>query len=314
MGYPKFRKIRTDEEYTWDFNILEPLAPIRTKAYRRYFEDLKDHPSGSIVGISSVGTRVFDFATSQLVFPLQLDLTVEQTESVRQFFVDGAFWFFPDEDMNVGYLVSYFPREFAPQPTPNGRFIVTGTLVQLGKQTINTDGAPGTDITVILPQYIQQSTLTSGISLWINDKEMINDVDLLDEVNNHAIYIFPEPESPGSDWTLLNNHFIRHETNYIDRYDRILFNWVRSIKQRYRLTFEAIGVDFIQKLARFVGQRYGRFYPVVNTSLADDTLTDFILPPNTAGLSFINVRIIDQELQVEHENRYYNTTITLEEI
>ena len=305
MGYPQFRKLESDTLYTWEFNILEPLAPIVTKMHRRYFDDLKEHPSGQVVGLSSVGTRVQDTPSAQLVFPLQLDLSIEQTEAMREFFSDSAFWFFPDSDVDIGYLVTYFPREFSPQPTANARFLVTGSLVQIEKRVIHIEGI-STDLDIPLIQYTQQGNIRSGISLWLNDS-------LVDR-NVHAIYIFPESESEGSDWTLLDNHFIRHETNFIDRYDRILFNWVRAIKQRYRLEFRAIDEDFMQKLVRFCAQRYGRFYPNVDTRLADDTLTDYIIPPYGSGLSFMNVRVVEPELPINFYNGFYDTTITLEEI
>ena len=317
MGYPRFRKFVGDNQYTWDFNILEPLAPIQSKVYRRYFDDLKQHPSGQVVGMSSVGTRVQDQPLSQLVFPLSLDLSIEQTDIMQQFFRDGAFWFFPDSDIETGYLVTYFPREFTPQPSENARFTISGGLVQLSKHTIIIDtGADGTEIEASAIQYDQQPNVRSGISLWINDRELIDDDEFIRNPNTHAIYMFPEDEGEqkGSDWTLLDNHFVRHETNFIDRYDRILFNWVRSIKLRYRLNFRAIGEDFIQKLIRFTAQRYGRFYPIVNPSLADDTLTDYIIPPNGYDLPFVNVRIVDDELDINYYNRFYDTTITLEEI
>ena len=70
----------------------------------------------------------------------------------------------------------------------------------------------------------------------------------------------------------------------------------------------------MQKLIRFVGMRKGRFYPQVNTTLADDTLTDFILPPNTDGIPYTNVRVIDADLPVEHGGGYYSAYLTFEEI
>lgn len=313
MGYPQFRKLNADTIYTWDFNILEPLPPIRTKMHRRYFDDLKEHPSGQVIGLSSVGTRVQDTPSAQLVFPLQLDLSIEQTEAMREFFSDSAFWFFPDSDVDIGYLVTYFPRDFSPQPTDNARFLITGSLVQIEKRVIHIEGV-STDLDIPAVQYEQQANIRSGISLWINDNEGIdNDGSLVDR-DIHAIYIFPEAESEGSDWTLLDNHFIRHETNFIDRYDRILFNWVRAIKQRYRLNFRAIGEDFMQKLVRFTAQRYGRFYPNVDARLADDDLTDYIIPPYGSNLAFMNVRVIEPELPINFYNGFYDTTITLEEI
>ena len=313
MGFPQCRKLNDDTIYTWDFSILEPLAPIRTKMHRRYFDDLKEHPSGRIVGLSSVGTRAHEFPSSQLVFPLSLDLTLEQTEALSEFFSDSAFWFFPDSDIDVGYLTTYFPREFSPQPTPNARFLVTGSLVQIDKRVLNIESV-STDLDIRAIQFSQQANVRSGISLWINDNEHIdNDGALLDR-NVHAIYIFPESEAQGSDWTLLDNHFVRHETNFIDRYDRILFNWVRAVKKRYTLNFRTIDEDFMQKLVRFTAQRYGRFYTNVDTRLADDTLTDYILPPYGADLPYINVRVVEPELPINYYNELYDTTITLEEI
>lgn len=317
MGLPRFQKLIGDEQYTWNFNILEPVAPISTKIYRRYFDDLKEHPSGNVVGISSVGTRVHDQPTAQLVFPLNLDLSVEQTEIMQYFFQDGAFWFFPDEDIATGHLVTYFPREFTPQPISNARFIVSGGLVQLSRYTITVEaGTSGTEIVNAPSQYDQQPNVRSGISLWINDRELVNNNGDLLASNTYVIYAFPEDEgeTEGSDWTLLDNHFIRYETNYIDRYDRILFNWVRSVKLRYRLNFRAIREDFMQKLIRFCSQRYGRFYPVITPSITDDTLTDYIIPPNGSNIPFINVRVVEPELDFEYYNEFYDTTITLEEI
>lgn len=314
MGFPKCRKLTGDITYEWTFNLIEPIAPIEERIYRRPFDDLKDHPSGRIIGLSSVGTRVQDYPSHQLVFPLQLDLSADQTEALRQFFSDSAFWFFPDSDIDIGYLVSYFPKDFQPEPTASARFILSGGLVQLDKRILNLGSSTSTPIDIPDLQYDQQATVRSGISLWINDKELIDNDGALVTGNTHAIYAFPEPEVDGSDWTLLNNHFIRHETNYIDRRDRILFNWVREVKNRYRFIFRAINGPFLQKLLRFTAQRIGRFYPAINDAFLDDTLTEYILPPNGDDLHFVNVRVVEPELEVEYYNGLYDTIITFEEI
>ena len=313
MGFPKFRKINTNEEYIWEFNILEPLTPIRFKMQRRYFENLNTHPSGKVVGVSSVGTRDFDYPSSQLFFPLNMEVTVKQCEQLLQFFSASAFWFFPDSEVNIGYLVTYFPNEFSPSPRPSSRFLIEGELQQLGRSVNRPEIDTGIELEISNIQYSQQSYITSGISMWTNDKEGIDSEASTDD-NQLGIYILPESESLDSDWILLDNHIIRHETNYFDRYGRLMFNWVRSVKRRYLLHFDFVDEDFIQKLSRFVGMRKGRFYPIVDTSLADDTLTGFILPPQTEGIPYMNVRVIDVGLPVEHGGGYYSAYLTFEEI
>ena len=71
MGFPKSRKLDTSEEYVWEFNVIEPLTPMGLKLHRRYFEDLNTHPSGEVVGISSVGTRELDNPSAQLDFSVR---------------------------------------------------------------------------------------------------------------------------------------------------------------------------------------------------------------------------------------------------
>ena len=315
MGFPKCRKIDTNEEYIWEFDILEPLTPIRFKMHRRYFENLNTHPSGKVIGVSSVGTRDGDYPSAQLFFSLEIEVTAKQCEQLRQFFTAPAFWFFPDSDADPGYLVTYFPNEFSPSPHPNGRFFIQGELQQLGRAAIYVDNLQTIVDELEIPnlQYSQQSHITSGISMWTNDRESIDSEASMSD-NQLGIYIFPETETSDSDWVLLDNHIIRHETNYRDRYDRLMFNWIRSVKRRYLLHFDFIDKDFVQKLIRFVGMRKGRFYPNVNTSLADDTLTDFILPPHTEGIPYKNVRVIDADLPVEHGGGYYSAYLTFEEI
>ena len=156
---------------------------------------------------------------------------------MRQFFAAPAFWFFPDSEVNAGYLVTYFPNEFSPSPHSSGRFSIEGELHQLGKQVDIPELNSGTTLEIPNIQYSQQGHITSGISMWTNDKEGIDSAALA-ENNQLGIYIFPDAESVDSDWTLLDNHIIRHETNYFDRYERLMFNWVRAVKNRYLLHFD----------------------------------------------------------------------------
>ena len=313
MGYPKCIKFGSSEEFVWSFSVLEPLTPIRLKMDRSYFETLSQHPSGIVKGVSSVGTRVFDYPTSQLTFPINLDVGIEQTMILREFFTSSAFWFFPDQDIDTGYLVTFFPNDFSPKPLGENRFGIEGELVQLGKQTLNVDGIAGIPLTVAPPAISQQAYVRSGFSLWLYDKEGIDTEQEMPDTR-YGIYIFPEQESPSSDWTIVDLHKVRYETNYHDRYERIMFNWVRSIKNRYLLYFDGIDSDFIQKIVRFVGQRRGRFYPTVNTNLADSTFTDWIFPPDSYRIPSVNVRVIELDLQIEQEKGRYSTFFTLEEI
>ena len=313
MGYPKCRKFGSNEEFVWSFSVREPLTPINRRLDRTYFETLNQHPSGIVKGVSSIGTRVFDYPTSQLTFPINLDVSIKQALILREFFTASAFWFFPDQDVDVGYLVTHYPTDFSPKPLGELRFEIEGELVQLHRRTISVAGRPSLPVTVDNDMYTQQPYTNPGFSMWLYDKEMI-DVAQPTPDSRYGIYIFPEYESHESDWTLIDLHQIRHETNYHDRYERLMFNWVRSIKCRYLLYFDGINADFMQKVVRFVGQRKGRFYPNINMRLADSTYTDFILPPDSYDVPSVNVRVIELDLQIEQEKGRYSTFFTMEEI
>ena len=313
MGYPKCRKFESNEEFVWSFSVREPLTPINRRLDRTYFETLNQHPSGIVKGVSSIGTRVFDYPTSQLTFPISLDVSIEQALILREFFTASAFWFYPDQDVDVGYLVTYYPTDFSPKPLGELRFEIEGELVQLHRRVLSGDSVMAVPIDIETTQYVQQPYVTSGISLWLYDKEMIDTAQETPDTR-YGIYIFPEYESHESDWTLIDLHKIRHETNYHDRYERLMFNWVRSIKRRYLLYFDGINADFMQKIVRFVGQRKGRFYPNINPRLADTTHTDFVLPLNSYDVPSVNVRVVELDLQIEQEKERYSTFFTMEEI
>ena len=313
MGYPKCRKFQSTEEFVWSFSVLEPLTPITHRLSRSYFETLSQHPSGIVKGVSSVGTRVFDYPTAQLTFPINLDVSIEQAIILREFFTESAFWFFPDQDIDIGYLVVYQPSDYSPKPLGELRFGIEGELVQLHRRTLNVDGIPGDPVNVDTSQFVQQPYVRSGISLWLYDKERIDLTQPMPDAR-YGIYILPVFESPESDWTLINLHKVRHETNYYDRYERIMFNWVRSTKNRYLLYFDGIDAGFMQKIIRFVGQRKGRFYPNVNPNLVDSMFTDFIFPLDSYDVPYINVRVVELDLQIEQEKERYSTFFTMEEI
>ena len=294
MALPLMRKYYSDVSYQWQTDILVPLTPLSARLTRHYFEDLNTHPSGEVVEVASVGIRVDENASPYHVFPLNMNVTPLEMESMRQFFMDGGFWFYPDSDVNEGFLVAYFPSEFSPIPLSNGRFIIQGELAQIGY------GAP--------PRIPNQELVPLVVPpLRIQHQFRANAA--LSGPNNTQYCTFPRPESSESDWSLLDAHIIRHETRYVDRYDRVLFNWVRRVKRLYHLIFEAVTLDFIETLLECTGQRKLRFYPNIGSDV------DLSMPVDIdRSQAYINVRVIESQLDIRNDKSLYTTSVTLEEI
>ena len=342
MGYPKFRKYWTDDVYVWDFNTLEPLAPLRSKVNRQSFENISQHPSGFIVNTSSVGSRVNTHPVQSQRFLLQLDVLTEQMYILLSFFKEGAFWFYPDDDIDEGYLVTFSPRDIRPEPTPSVRWIISGELIQIGRDIPPFDDTMEEVLEPYLPIQ-QQINVISGLSYVHPDND-----------EYISLFTFEEPESEESDWSALDFHIIRHETNYTDRYERMLFNWVRKVKNIYFMMFRGVSQTFVDKLVKFVSHRKGRFYPSTvpnidkgtwnnastydrgdkvdsndnsyislsnNNSMNDPTSSPnqwllaeegiLVYPPET---DYVDVISVENELQVTSESGRFFTSITLEEI
>ena len=297
MGFPRCRKYFTDQVYDWTFNILVPLSPLDAKYQCVHLEDLKTHPSGEVIGVCSIGVRVESDPSPYNVFTLDLNVSVSEMEHLRSFFVDGGFWFYPDQEIDEGFLVSYFPSEFRPIPLPNGRFIIQGELAQIGRQdapNVDTSGDPSVTMLQVPPMPIHQQSRANAA---------------LSTINNAQYFTFPRPESSTSDWSLLDAHVIRHEIRYTDRYDRVLFNWVKSVKRVYYLVFESVTREFVDFLLGCVARRKTRFYPNVGANI-DATMPIDINPDHR----YIDVRVVEQSLDIINHQSNYSTAITLEEL
>ena len=292
MGFPMLRRYFEDEIYVWRTNVLQPLPPLPAKQTSVNFEDLKTHPSGIVKGVSSVGTTAEKSPSPYLIFPIDLDVSIEEMESLRSFFIDGGFWLYPDSDEDEGFLVTYSPNEFRPAPLSSGRFLIQGQLIQIGNQVAPTDTVT-TTLQIPHLSYSQQFRANAALSL----------------ANNETYFTFPRPESDTSDWTLLDAHVVKHQTQYADRHGRILFSWVRSVKRIYRLDFVGVTSDFVDLLLVCVGRRKTRFYPHIGSGVNAETpvAIDTVYP-------YIDVRVIEQQLNMIYDQGYYTTSITLEEI
>lgn len=343
MGFPKFRKVNEDIVYTWDFNISEPLPPLVSRLNKEAFENICQHPSGFTVANASVGTRVDTHAVSNNRFFVDVTVSTSEMEIFRQFFLEGSFWFYPDSDVDEGNLVVFMPRDFRPEPAPNATWNIQGELVEIGRDTApNVDDAMTSEMDKPFVQIVQQDNAISGLSYIYEDNP-----------ERDAIFTFVYEPLETSDWTVLDAHIIRHETNYTDRHGRMLFNWVRRVKKMYFIVFDAIDEDFIKKLAGFISCRKGRFYPKVVNNIkrgdwdsatvyarGDGVINDddchISIQDNNANneppddtywvlqeegilvyppkTDYINVQIVEKELHVVSQGGFFSTSITLEEI
>ena len=342
MANPKTRRYDTDEEYVWTFNTLEPVVHLPTKLNSESFENISQHPSIFIVNTSSVGSRVSTHPVQNKRWKIDVDLTTEQMYILLSFLTEGAFWFYPDADDDEGYLVTCFPNDIRPTPLDSGRWLFDCEFIQVGREIAPTDTMTIPIEEETLP-HTQQEFIVSGLSYVFSDR-----------FDREALFTFPVSETPVSDWSLLNLHKIRHETNYSDRHNRLVFNWVRKVKRLFYFEFEGVDREFVQMLSNFISFRQGKFYtsikPNVNRGIYSSTTTynrgdeltyndvryvslSSTNLGNTPGtneerwievqdgiqvfpptMPYIEVTAIEKELEIEAHRGDYYTSITLEEI